>query len=94
MDFFSYGKISNAFENISVKPFVYIKKEDTYFENGVILIDFATLDSELDNILKMVKDMKFEQIYIENSNKFSIESLVKKLSDIEVILLNFSDNNG
>ena len=37
----------------------------------------------------MVKNLKFERIYLENSLHYSIEHIAKKLDNVEVILMNF-----
>lgn len=89
IDFFSYGKVSNMLDGLEHKPYVFFKMEDTIFENGIILVDFSTIDSSADDIAKMIKDIKPEKVHIEQSDSFSIDKLVKKLTDIEVVLMSF-----
>ncbi len=89
IDFFSFGKVSSSFDGIDVKSFVFMKKQDTFFEKGVILVDFSKLENNMAEVIKMINDMKFKTLYIEDSVKFSVEKLIEKLPDVEIILMNF-----
>ena len=43
----------------------------------------------------MVQDLKFTKIYVENSKHYNILPVVEKLTNVEVILMNFgSEESG
>ena len=89
IDFFSHGEISSSLEGITFDDKIFLKKDNIFFEKGVFLLDFQEILNKPERFLDMVKNLKFERIYLENSLHYSIEHIAKKLDNVEVILMNF-----
>ena len=89
IDFFSHGEISSSLEGITFDDKIFLKKDNIFFEKGVFLLDFQEILNKPEIFLDMVKNLKFERIYLENSLHYSIEHIAKKLDNVEVILMNF-----
>ena len=89
IDFFSYGEISSSLEGITFDDKIFLKKDNIFFEKGIFLLDFQEILNKPEIFLDMVKNLKFERIYLENSLHYSIEHIAKKLDNVEVILMNF-----
>ena len=87
IDFFSHGEISSSLEGITFDDKIFLKKDNIFFEKGIFLLDFQEILNKPEIFLDMVKNLKFERIYLENSLHYSIEH--KKLDNVEVILMNF-----
>lgn len=95
IDFFSHGMISSTLEDISIENKVFIKKDNIFFEKGVFLLDFSQIVKNHNLFIDMVKDLKFNKIYVENSKHYNILPVVEKLTNVEVILMNFgSEESG
>ena len=47
------------------------------------------MQNKPDILLEMVKNMKFNKIYIENSVHYNILDIANKLQDTEIILMQF-----
>ena len=89
IDFFSHGEISSSLEGITFDDKIFLKKDNIFFEKGIFLLDFQEILNKPEIFLDMVKNLKFERIYLENSLHYSIEHIAKKLDNVEVILMNF-----
>ncbi len=89
IDFFSHGMLSYSLEGIDFDEKIYIRKDNIFFENGVFLLDFKQVQNKPDILLEMVKNMKFNKIYIENSVHYNILDIANKLQDTEIILMQF-----
>ena len=89
IDFFSHGEISSSLEGITFDDKIFLKKDNIFFEKGIFLLDFQEILNKPEIFLDMVKNLKFERIYLENSPHYSIEHIAKKLDNVEVILMNF-----
>lgn len=89
IDFFSHGEISSSLEGLTFDDKIFLKKDNIFFEKGVFLLDFQEILNKPEIFLDMVKNLKFERIYLENSLHYSIEHIAKKLDNVEVILMNF-----
>lgn len=95
IDFFSHGMISSTLEDISIENKVFIKKDNIFFEKGFFLLDFSQIVKNHNLFIDMVKDLKFNKIYVENSKHYNILPVVEKLTNVEVILMNFgSEESG
>lgn len=89
IDFFSHGEISSSLEGITFDDKIFLKKDNIFFEKGIFLLDFQEILNKPEIFLDMVKNLKFERIYLENSLHYCIEHIAKKLDNVEVILMNF-----
>lgn len=89
IDFFSHGEISSSLEGITFDDKIFLKKDNIFFEKGIFLLDFQEILNKPEIFLDMVKNLKFERIYLENSLHYSIEHIAKNLDNVEVILMNF-----
>ena len=89
IDFFSHGEISSSLEGITFDDKIFLKKDNIFFEKGIFLLDFQEILNKPEIFLDMVKNLKIERIYLENSLHYSIEHIAKKLDNVEVILMNF-----
>lgn len=89
IDFFSHGMISSILEDISLESKVFIKKDNIFFEKGIFLLDFSQILKDHKLFIDMVQDLKFNKIYVENSKHYDILPVLNKLTNIEVILMDF-----
>lgn len=89
IDFFSHGAVSSSLEGLKFDTKIYLKKDNIFFEKGIFLLDFHEVQKNPDIFLEMVKDLKLERIYLENSIHFSIEKIASKLENVDIILMNF-----
>lgn len=89
IDFFSHGMISSILEDISLESKVFIKKDNIFFEKGIFLLDFSQIIKDHKLFIDMVQDLKFNKIYVENSKHYDILPVLKKLTNMEVILMDF-----
>ena len=89
IDFFSHGEISSSLEGLTFDDKIFLKKDNIFFEKVIFLLDFQEILNKPEIFLDMVKNLKFERIYLENSLHYSIEHIAKKLDNVEVILMNF-----
>lgn len=87
VDFFSYGTISNILDNIEMMPHVFIRKKNTFFENGMLLVDFSAVIKNPDSFIDMIKKLKTDKIYLENSKTFSLNGIIEKLDDVEIVFM-------
>lgn len=86
-DFFSYGTICDVLDGIDLLPHVFVKKKNTFFENGMILVDFSKIINSPADFVKMVKNLKSPVIYLEASSKFPLDKAVAKLKNTDIIFL-------
>ena len=69
--------------------------DNIFFEKGVFLLDFSQIVNNHQLFIEMVQDLKFTKIYVENSKHYNILPVVEKLTNVEVILMNFgSEESG
>lgn len=87
VDFFYYGSMSSVLDGIDPKPYVFVKKRDSFFENGMILADFSKIIEDPAPFLTMVKELKSSRIYLENSIRYPLDEAVKKLKNVEIVFL-------
>lgn len=87
VDFFSYGTISHILDNIEMMPHVFVKKKNTFFENGMLLVDFAAVIKNPDSFIDMIKKLKTDKIYLENSKRFPLNDVIKKLENVEIVFM-------
>lgn len=89
MDFFSHGVVSSSLEGLEFDTKIYLKKDNIFFENGVFLLDFNKIIENPNILMNMVKNLKLEKIYLENSIHFDIKNIISNLEDVDVVLMNF-----
>lgn len=90
VDFFSYGTMCDILDSVDLMPHVFIKKKDTFFENGMILVDFSKVIDNPSEFLGMVKNLKSSVIYLESSKKYPLDKVVAKLKNVDVIFMEAS----
>ena len=81
--------MSSSLEGLEFDTKIYLKKDNIFFEKGVFLLDFQEVQRNPHIFLDMVKDLKLERIYLENSIHFNIEYIAAQLENVDVILMNF-----
>ncbi len=89
IDFFSHGMLSSSLEGIEFEDKVFIRKDNIFFESGLFLLDFKKILEKPHIFIDMVNNMKFSQIYIENSSLYSLLPVVEKLENVDIIFMNF-----
>lgn len=87
IDFFSYGAICNILDDIELMPHVFVKKQHTFFENGMILADFSKVEESPASFVKMIKNLKYNKIYLEHSKRFPLDKALSKLKNVEIVFL-------
>lgn len=89
IDFFSHGVVSSSLKNLEFDTKIYLKKDNILFEEGVLLLDFQEVCKDPYIFLDMIKGLKLEKIYLENSIHFNINHIADRLENVDVILMNF-----
>jgi len=90
LDFFSYGKMQTRLRSVKLNKAVFYKHSPMLFENGVFLLDFKNIvDNGGKQMIKVVRDLNAELIYIENSAFYPIEPIKNALSNQNIKLVNF-----
>lgn len=89
IDLFSHGAVSSSLEGLEFDTKIYLKKDNIFFEKGIFLLDFQEVQKNPSIFVDMVKNLKLERIYLENSIHFDICPIAAKLENVDVILMNF-----
>lgn len=98
IDLFSYGALSAEIDKLTAddlkfakKEGIFIRKSGLLFESGFFLFDFKYLLEDIPNFVEKIKKMNLEVVYLENSKRFQMESIVSALSFCRAHLMEFDD---
>ena len=87
VDFFAYGCVAALIDGIELTPYVFLKKQNTFFEKGMFLADFSKLAIRQNDFADMIKKLNVNKVYIEKSKKFPLGKILEKLEGIEIVFL-------
>jgi hypothetical protein len=98
LDLFSYGELTREIENLSGEELEFckeegiaIRKSKLMFHNGFFLFDFNYIMNDPAGFAQKLKDLSFDNVYIENSRYFQMAELMAYLSFCNAELLEFDD---
>ena len=98
IDLFSYGALSAEIDKFTPADLkfakqegIFIRKNKLLFESGFFLFDFKYLLEDIPNFIEKVRKMNLEVIYLENSKRFQMESVVSALKFCRAHLMEFDD---
>lgn len=90
LDFFSYGVMQSRLRSVKLHKAAFYKYSPMLFEGGVFLLDFKNItEGGGKQIIKAIRDLGAELIYIENSALYPVESIRTALSRQNIKLINF-----
>ncbi|MGD9808329.1 MAG: hypothetical protein AB7E76_11595 [Deferribacterales bacterium] len=98
IDLFSYGALSAEIDKLAAddlkfakKEGIFIRKKGLLFESGFFLFDFKYLLEDIPNFIEKIRKMNLEVVYLENSKRFQMESVVSVLNFCRAHLMEFDD---
>jgi len=98
LDLFSYGALSIEVDKLNKAELQYCKDEGIFirkhgllFDSGFFLFDFKYLLRNPENFIEKIRNMNLEVVYLENSKRFQMETIVESLNFCRAHLLEFDD---
>lgn len=97
LDLFSYGALTEEIERLQPKQLqfakdegIFIRKKGLLFESGFFLFDFRYMLENIDKFAEKIRNMNLDVVYLENSRRFQMESVVSAMP-CRTLLLEFDD---
>ena len=90
MDFFTFGKITQAVEEVGAAKLVYVRKAGLFPADGFFLSDFSHIVKDSTAFKEQLKKLNVRRVYLEESAKFPLEPVFDETAEeLKIVFVRF-----